>query len=938
MRRVFARINSVQAALLLLSCLGASLVINRDNLITHIAPKIGATVYSPVSISERECDDEACWIRYEYRLEDSSTYVGFYGFNASACVIKSARARQCDESTAVASLIPNFYKFSTTPIDNRQEGADSFFLLVMNLPNTPRLGSSRPTVFGGAQKSVEGLRTVYELLSVHIYLFQALLFVLIPAFLASSGLFKTREEQTSAFILGSTGAICQLVFSHYFSEFLFLSGFQFDHFLALCRTSFLAFFAYYVLRVRSHSIWVFSLVAYFLANVIDWQFKPILQAYPYRWLVTGLSAYLAFTSVRERNLGKIVCLAFAFNDISLMFNMPWSDGKNSVLALGIFALFIAKYASTIESFIRNNLFAIRKRNLDESLEAIKAMANAPGVTPQDLAHKSLELIAQATNAKRLSLCLNIDTDPLICSFADGIASSLSSGTIPAVFARVIQTREALMWCADDEFSRIREFSKIAQGSQRYNSLSCVIPLKQGDVVYGAFAATSFDDKTLQDQREKDLFIYLSSSALDILIGVLAMREKDHADKVMATAKETRSRAAAACSTSSTFSQAFHAVIEVISDAHAKKSIIFKVNSQKELSPDYFSANFPKAIAERWASIPFVMRQENRLGPMPVAYNEKKPVVIHRIANYFSLLSKMSVDLITESQTSGFYVFPFDVGGQEHLIVFLDADTSVPAGINTEGVRLSLDILGFYHTHFSIKDELSRADNVISRFASSRLLDVVKTMPTSDRILAGQTITSSMFLFDIRGSTKGSAFFDDPEEMARCYSDTYADIADLASSLGARFEKSNGDGIVLTLPGSLDSSLTPLHLLLSAYKQIDSIAKTRLFASGVVAVLHHGTVFQGVFGNSQRIGWENYGRDLNFAFEIEKVAKKIPGARFAISDQFRPALKSIFATQYLDDLLVRHEVMGVSTSFFALADRDVETIARFFALREHKAAS
>jgi hypothetical protein len=912
--------RKAQLPLLLLaamSILCIATVAARDEILTAMAKYLEIERVSSEISSEVKCNETHCLKEYSFSTSGQS-YFGMYGFNAMAC------SKDAGNLCGNNSIKANYYQFRIWPTQPGSRVNVSAY----NIKDTPRIGSSAPSIFLGKPENLESLRKVYDFISIHIYLVQAWLFLFVTALIASSSIVKTRSELIKITFLGLSGALVQLIFSHYFTAIFFDLGIGFDTFLATCRSCFIAFFGFLAFRPRRVSIWLIFVASYFLLTTLSWPGQSFLSSYSYRWLIAALSIAITTRMLLRREwLHALVTFIVTTHDVALMFNLPISNGKNSILALGIFPIFLLEHSLHVKAFITNNIQTLHRKIFEEKLAFIgKHVEQSSLDTSIDTA-----ITYFTSNYGSMSCSVLLTWDGITLHRSESSRCETTKlVSIPPVFARTIQATEEMWWKDDQFFDGIRAFNKAIEPRDLKGTVSAVLPLEASGRAFGAISVSlqAPDFKATDQEFCQWALSHLRNSITRWCLASQQVQAEESSHKV----SSYREHSVRICSGSNSFESATASLVEYLCQVEDKKCVTFKVNSDKTLTPAYFSTNFPNRVKNIWEATPFVARVENKLGPIPIAYTERKDVIIESISAYYPLLSSLSVQLLSNSETYGLSVFPCFFDGLELVHVFLDTDDSPHPAIHKDGTRSALSTLQFYYEHFRVRDDLTSAENILTRFAPLSLQERLRTSSADARVLVGEVVNSSMLLFDIRGSTLGSTSFDDPHELAVKYSTLYADAADIALTHGARFEKSNGDGIVLTKPVSEATSLAQLAaLIFDSLRTLEIHASKNLHASGVMCVLHQGCIFQGVFGNSQRVGWENYGSDLNAAFDIEKQAKKIHGCKLAISHAFRCELEAFDILVSVKPTFVPHSVGSKKADFYAFDGAQAQALSDIFSV-------
>jgi class 3 adenylate cyclase len=294
---------------------------------------------------------------------------------------------------------------------------------------------------------------------------------------------------------------------------------------------------------------------------------------------------------------------------------------------------------------------------------------------------------------------------------------------------------------------------------------------------------------------------------------------------------------------------------------------------------------PEDQEKQWREIPFRARPTNRISPFAITINERRPVFVENIQSFFNFLTPQSVDVLTRTQTKAFICSPVTFGDNVlGLICALDIPDHPTL---TSDVVKTLDVpskyLAYHLEQIRINGVIAHQEQVLSRFADPALLKMVESSDSSE-LVVGEAAPCTILIQDLRGSTAASRRESDPKALATKFASIYQTAAQIARGFGASFDKGNGDGTITTLatPGK-DNGQT-LEMALSLIDKVETRAKELLSITSVLTVIHRGTPFRGIMGNTWRIAWDTCGSDVNDTFSIEKAAKKVDGTLLAISSQ------------------------------------------------------
>ncbi|HAZ12546.1 MAG: hypothetical protein A2X86_11895 [Bdellovibrionales bacterium GWA2_49_15] len=807
--------------------------------------------------------------------------VGFFGFSTQGCLLSKGVGEVCDEKRQDI-LEPNYFKFSTaTAIDP----AEKFVIRSFNLVDTPSIGSKEPLLFVGSHSSLEIIKSVFELFSVHSFLFQGLLFLLLPAFLVVSRVVDKPSEISFIYFTGISGFLAQIIFSHNFSYLVIKTGMSFAAFLAVYRLVSLFFLIHFLTKTRRIGTLATSLMGFTLVCYLTRETYPIFNTSSYRCILAFLFLVSVYKMIVERRIGLAVLNIVYFHDLLLFFGFGDYTAQKSLLPLAIFPAFAFDSRKYIENFLISNIYLVKKKMVEIEFEQIREILKNEIVNLDRIIPKFIHGITQSRIAQRITTCTIENSNPVLRIGDDGKFKSIDDGILPPVFARVFQTAEAYWWTSNDGFSKLRMREKIPKAGVVYDfsdqDLSCVLPITANSEVLGAISISKFNLLCRNSPFERQTINNLIASSLDLLNGILASVEKDKSKKISMMSIEVRKSLIAACSRSGNITQAYLNSLESMCNALNLKAVILEVCKERRTTPFYFTNNFIQSQRDPWIKTPFAMREENKIGPLPVAYNERKIVIIKNAHTYNNIISKMSSELLKESDSRQVAIIPLKVSGLDTLVCLLDISSQQLGVMEKEFLDIFQSTVLHYDEHFHVKNDLLNNQNMLSNFIPERVRE--KLLENSEY---SEQDTGYLLMIDCRGSSKIANYYkNDKMKWLNESKKIIAYLQEEAEKYGLIYQEDRWDAFFLTLSAD-KANLTDVKKIekflaksinffnefySSSFSEIDECQDFK--SPKIRACLNYGDISRGLSAGELR-NWIITGREMANIHKFESIVKNL----------------------------------------------------------------
>ncbi|OFZ19150.1 MAG: hypothetical protein A2X94_10420 [Bdellovibrionales bacterium GWB1_55_8] len=847
----------------------------------------------------RQCSADLCTQEAHFRFsglpENGQLSIGYYGAFADSWVRINDHA--FDEIKSRAELRMSWFEFRmyrlpalVSPTSN----AWDVTVISASPIGTRKLGMSTPHVFVGPSQALETLRRLFEFYNIHLYLLAALILCGLQIFIWSART-SSRTKNSGAILPFALTVAALLSYSHYFDSILIGLGASVSLIEGLPRMFWGPAIFAHVLKRKSTMLAALALYAALVfPGLVDWPSKDLFFAVYYKWVVTGTSAIAIITILRNwRDLSLLSPFSLLLiSDTLVIQGIAPLLGGLYLSPLGLFALPVVKNLPSILSLLHHNYFWHKRNQLTAELNKLRIAAPA-SATPEwkDLLYRMAQQLSKSTGAERISICyLGLDS-PLIVGSSHGKRIEFQDGQLPPVFARVIQTDEAIWWSEEGVFNKGLSRSKFGQKDGYKSDIATVLPIRVNNEVYGAVSLTDFSNPGLI-RADTDLRTYLEEVILSYrdLLSAQLVRRKEVAsasyERVTAKILKNFSERAPFLSSAPDAARLF---LEHVTQEFPVMGMYFEYHADTERLELLSSVGMSPGLEALWQGIPFRARPTNRLSPFAISINERRGIFINDIRVYYSLLAAPSVNVLEASQVRGFVTAPVCLGDKVLGLVCLlqRSDQEFFAPETPKILEMPTHYLAYHLEQLHANQRLSAAERVIGRFADPALIRALGNASADQPILAGGTFSGPILVQDMRGSTDASRRENDPAALAIKLSTVYGVAGKLANRFGGTFDKGNGDGLITTLsaePGNGEALPLCLHYLDEVFEE----ARKLLGVAETIVIAHRGTLYRGVMGNLQRIAWDTCGRDLVDAFAIEKSAKQVPGIVLAISSAFLSA--------------------------------------------------
>jgi len=867
---------------------------SRDSVLSSMTNRSGISVLAPSSVSEKTCNEEFCRVDTHFHLDPialsklRSPSVGYYGAFADSWIRLGSRDIDSIEKREDVRL--SWFQFRTIPIGAHQDIQGDVSVVSVSPHQARRIGLTSPRLFLGETRQLDSLKRAFEFFNVHLYILGALLTLGAAVMLFASRQANRAIDLTR--LLSLTGLVCaaQFTYSHYFDDILQSVGVP----LSLIEGQARLFWGPVVLVALLNSKrTLFTCVSLYLALVapglIDWPGRDIFFAGVYRSVVAATTVIAAVETIRRKKYRFLPFILVATYDVGLLFGLVPMFGGIYLSPLTFPALPLLRYLDHFMVLARQHVLWYRRTGITQEMKALRESHDTSFENWNRTLGKLVLTVATSTGANRVSICyLGLDS-PLIVSYSSKRLKEYKDGRLPPVFARVVQTKEALWWVHKDDLSQLN--TKQPKRNETYTSdHAVVLPIICAGEVYGAISLTDFSDlgQILADPVQRQYTEEVIAGFVDLISSHLVRQRESSSVEIERTSNRLTEDFSHASSSVSGREQLVSAFLTAACKALGVRGMFFSFDSDsRALAMISAHGEFHNDAVNLWKSIPFKARADNKISPFAIATNERKPIFIDDIQVFYNLLFQQSIDAVEATKTKGFLVHPVVLGETTFgLLVLVDSNSGAPVrremlSILDQPVRY----LAFQLEQVRNETVIREQEKVISHFADPRLVELLKGADASAGMAIGDVFEGVLILQDLRGSTAASKKQPDPKELARRLAKVYQTASDIAKNYGAAFDKGNGDGLITTMNApSLDNRgalLLCLEYLLTVYKT----AADQLGVSDTIVIAHRGIVFRGILGNTSRVAWDTCGRDLVDAFSIEKVAKKLDGVVFALSAEF-----------------------------------------------------
>ena len=890
-----SRLRLVKTATFLLisvPCLAVSL---RIPVMEWFATSIHASTLHPISIGETKCDNAVCIKQFRFHAPESREgegpkSVGFYNTFLSGSLSQDLNSSP-SSYLELTKTPPNWYQFQDTTV---LPGRD-IWVTAIAPAGRKKIGMDWPMIFFGTPDQIAALSTVHSLFNTQLYIALSAI-TLVIALVLRVGVVKKRNRLQYRYTL-TTGLLISIVgltYSHLFDHMAYQMGISLGIIENVSKWFWGPSLCFLTLRRFSWAIGASAVYTAMIALTGGYHAQtPTLFHLSYPAIVAITCAFTVIFNRKE--LFKLqspiaLCLAAVVYDALVVNGVVPLITSSYLSPLAMPGFFAWAHRDGLRAIVNLAFFGHKQELVNERLEFLTKSRNE--LNTEEFLTQISKMIATGLDARRASVLILESGKPIIATYFDGKVEIIRDGYTPPVFARVLQTNEEMFLVEASELKMIRErapeLSK--RGSDYATGKSIIVPLSAGPHCYGALAVTDFhfEKDILEDlqyqEHARGMITVIRSEVLKWTIGDVSEKktasrklEHDIVSELLSKAPSYRTPVQALKSFCTTLKQ--HTELN---------SAFFSFDESTEAATYVDSAGLSDIAVNRWSAASFYAKRDNKLSPIAIAINEKRPVFIEDINSFFGFLQQKSIAALEASDTRGLIVLPIE-GFERHYGVLLVFQSGAHAErYSIDGFRFlerfgELLAIQAYQSEINARSELQ--ESTLRRIIDPALVETVMAKNNSHAKVVGVVEDSFVFVLDFRGSTAASRRFEDPAEMANCLSRVYDEADKIVREYGGYFEKGNGDGLLFTLKNTPKIALMVHHLFSELFLRLRIVAERELGLSQSIVVAHKGKIFRGVLGTSGRMAWDNCGRDLVNAFDIEKHAKRIDGVVLAISESF-----------------------------------------------------
>ena len=696
---------------------------------------------------KKVCAEGICYRDYSFDpiKNQKKDFIAHTMYSAEACILESLEQKYCNTEN---KIIPNYFKLN---IDKIHTLENKIILRTFNLENTPRLGRKNPTVFIGKKYNIFVYKSFFDLINIHTYLLQAVLCIIIPLLILSSGAIKNEREMYKV-LKQFGGCLCvQLVFSHIFNNLFVNTGLNFNNFIIFYRfTSLMAISCLMFERIRFRSIFILNLFLSFGVFFIFGKNSPFFTS-SYRYIILGLCCYGWFICYSKKQFSLIFFNLCLSHDVATWFGVMPFFTTISMAPLALFPAVCAKNKKLIEDFLITNIYNLKKFYLDKYLNNIRNEIRKSDFDFIELSKTYINAFIESNLVNRVSICHFTDGNPVIYINNRGNCMTVEDGVIPPIFARVFQTGESYWWSRGKDFKSIsptsNDFNYKHKEKFKENDYSCVFPITYNSKVLGVLAISKFQILNFKSLREKKFLTNSIRSSLDLLNRLASIYENKTINSQRLQINKSKNLIIQESMKSKNFEEFCHFSLNALCKDLGLKGLMLRVNKDLTSQVEFFDNDFPIELKEMWLKTPFVMRRENKTGPFPLSYHENRSILIQNFKIFSCLISKLSIELMEKNNTKQVGIIPIKDSLLGGLMVFMDKEKNRPGTLSYNGLEQFQELFSFYSKHFSVKNELKMNLGMLNSFVPNHIRE--KLLLDNDY---KEHDTGYLLMIDLKGST------------------------------------------------------------------------------------------------------------------------------------------------------------------------------------------